>query len=215
MAERLAALTLGRALIIGLILGAVYYSAFFDDGSKLVVALKAAKVELDKNKKEIENVNIAIKDAERFQQTMALRSAEMQKILKAMPAELTSIDFMKIVSNEAKGIGAEINKLTAPLLQKSMTLGKAESVAFYEPVPIDVELTASYNQIMLFMANLTKLDKIVTAQKVKLVATGDPRSKTIPNVHLTATLLAYKYIRENNVDSKTTQDAKAGAGTKQ
>jgi type IV pilus assembly protein PilO len=192
MEERLKSLTFGKSILIGIALAAGYYFALYDDGSSLEKQIALAKVEVKKSKDEVANVRTAIEDAERFQQTMSVLGAEMDKVLKAIPAQLTSIELMKIISNEAKTVGAEINQLMSP---QNFRNDSDKTVKFYEPVPIDVDLTGTYNQIMLFLSNLTKLDKIITTNQMSFnIKSGGATAGSSPIVTWKASLQAYRYI---------------------
>lgn len=212
MADKLASLTIGKALIIGLGLAVAYYFMFYDDGKNLQTLLTNTKTELEKNQKEIKSINDAIKDAARFKDIMAKLGEEMGRILKAIPEKLTPIELMKIISNEAKGVGTEINRLNSPMMMRSGFNTNKDTTVFYEPVLVDVELSGTYNQLMLFMANLTRLDKIVTVRKIKL-STSDSKNRNNPEIKMAASLQAYRYISEPPPDPKA-KGAKAKGAVK-
>lgn len=207
MEQQLKNLTFGKAMLIGLALAAVYYFGVYNDGSALEAAIKNSRAELQKNTNEIAKIKTAIGDAERYQQTMAVLGAEMDRVTKAVPTQLSSFDLMKIVSNEAKTLGLQINALRA---RDAFRQGENKG-AIFEPVGVDVDLTGTYNQIMEFMSSLTRLDKIVTIRSLNFSAKLDSTKKgTTTTILFKAELNGYKYL-ENKDEEKAKADAAAAA----
>jgi Tfp pilus assembly protein PilO len=198
--EQLRNLTFGKAVAISLVLAAVYYFSVYDDGSGLQNQIKAAREELNKNTTEIAKIKTAMADAERYQQTMAQLGAEMEKITKAVPAQLSSFDLMKIVSNEAKTLGVQINSLRA----KEAFRATENKDAIFEPVGVDIELTGTYNQVMEFMSSLTRLDKIVSIKSFNLSSRIDSGRKgdPSPTMNFKAELSGYRYLESKDEAEK-------------
>lgn len=199
--EKLAALTYGKSFLIGLAIGAFYFFVFYNDGSLIQNNINKGKTEIDKLTNEVKAIDAAVKDAERFNKAVEALGEEMQVIQKAIPAELTSTELMRIVSTEAKAVGVQINSLAgsggttsnAPRAG-SASRGAAGSIVYYEPITVTVSLTGKYNQMMLFLSNLTKLDKIITSKNIKISADrGKSATANNPDIQMSATLLAYKY----------------------
>jgi type IV pilus assembly protein PilO len=196
MEERLRGITFTQSLIVGVALIGLYWGMFYDNGAKLEANIRAAESETVVLQKEIESVRKAIADAERYKQTMAALGSEIEKIVQAMPTKYTPLDFMRAISNEAKGVGTEINQITSP--QNFRNNDPNAAAMFYEEVPIEVDLTGNYNQIMLFLSNLTRLDKIITVKQLSMESksrTGTEAASSSPRIDLKASFLAYRYIK--------------------
>lgn len=192
MEEKLKQLTFGKTILIGLVLTVVYYFALYDDGVALETQINTTRTELETNTKELESLKKAILDAERYKLTMATLGAEMDKVLLAIPAKLTTLDLMKIISTEAKNVGANIVNINSGT---SVARGRDEPATFYESVPISISITSSYTQTMLFLSNLTRLDKIVVAKKIKMNASSAANSvSTSPIMSTSIDIEAFKYV---------------------
>jgi len=199
MEEKLKNLTISQALMIGIGLAALYYFAVYNDGSALETQISTTRQQIVTNQAEVETLNKAIMDAERFQQSKAALGAEMDKVLQAIPNSLTALELMRIMSNEAKSIGVEIRQINSPQGFRA----QSDSKLFYEPVPIDIEISGTYNQIMLFLSNLTRLNKIITAKSLQLnVAQMRTTGSGIPTLSLKASLNAYRYNSGSAGDKK-------------
>lgn len=194
MEEKLRDLTVGKSLLIGLGLAAFYWFALYDDGVAKENLITSLDSEIVVKEKEITSINQALEDAARFQEKMNSLGAEMEKVQLAMPEKLTGLELMKIISNEAKGVGAEINQINAPDGNRQ-GIPNSEQV-FYENIPIEIDITGTYNQVMLFMSNLTRLNKIITTHRMslQLVAGSAVSALTSPRVNMKASLLAYRYL---------------------
>jgi Tfp pilus assembly protein PilO len=193
MEEKLKNITTGQALIAGLVLAGLYFFMFYDDGSILETNIASIRSDIQKGQTEMEDVRKAIEDAERYQKTKAALGVEMDNILLAIPIKLNSTDLMKTMSNEAKSVGAEIISLSAP---QSFRAEPGDANTVYEPILISVELSGTYNQLMLFLSNLTRLNKIITSTKLQLSlksSSGPVRPGTPPTLSMNASFQAYKY----------------------
>jgi type IV pilus assembly protein PilO len=193
MEEQLKNLTVGKSLLIGLALGAGYYFMMYNDGSAIEAQIGTVQQQIAAAESEVASVRKAIEDAERYQQTMSTLGSEMERVQKAMPSKLNTTDLMKVISTEAKAVGAEINQLSA---NEGYQTGSPETEErYYDEVPVQVEITGTYGQVMLFLSNLTKLDKIVTAKKLELtILQGGVTKNRVPSISLKSTLQAYKYV---------------------
>jgi type IV pilus assembly protein PilO len=193
MEEQLKNITVGKSLLIGLALGAGYYFMMYNDGSAIEAQIGTVQQQIAAAESEVASVRKAIEDAERYQQTMSTLGSEMERVQKAMPSKLNTTDLMKVISTEAKAVGAEINQLSA---NEGYQTGSPETEErYYDEVPVQVEITGTYGQVMLFLSNLTKLDKIVTAKKLELtILQGGVTKNRVPSISLKSTLQAYKYV---------------------
>ena len=195
MEEKLNSLTMSMAFLVSLGIAAVYYFVAYNTGEALESSIASLEQSYAANQSEIERVRTAIQDAERYQQTMATLGSEMERVQKAIPSALTSQDMMKLLSNEAKVVGAEINQITASQSQSYQASNPDTPPPLYEPVTIEINLTGTYNQLMLFLSNLTKSDKIISAKKLNLnISQGRPTNSTTPIIEMRATIEAYKYL---------------------
>jgi Tfp pilus assembly protein PilO len=209
MKDKLQKITFGHSLLIGIVLTTVYYFSLYDDGTALNNQISSTRTQLENTTKELESLKKAIQDAERFKVAMVSLGAEMDRILLAIPAKLTSLDLMKIVSTEAKNVGVEINNINSQ--GKGSFSRQEDSVQFYESVPITISLTGSYNQSMLFLSNLTKLDKIVVARNLSLNSASAKLGSTgNPVLNASMTVEAFRYLSEDDSKGKKT----AGRGGK-
>jgi len=195
MAEFLYNLTSGKALLIGVVIAVGYYFMLYDDGSGLQKQIQTAQQQVNQDKSKIASINKAIEDAKTYVKVKAALGGEMQTVQKAIPSNLTSLDFMQTISNQAKTIGLQIDSVSPA--GEFRNGGQAPSNAFFEPVGVSVQLTGTYNQVMEFMSALTALDKIVTVDALEMNVQSNFSQKTSsPTLDFKADVSAYRFLSD-------------------
>jgi Tfp pilus assembly protein PilO len=168
MEEKLKQLTFGKAILAGLAFAAVYYFALYNSGAAIQENINTTQTQVTKQEQELAAIKKAIADAERYQMAKKTLGQELDVVLKAIPVELNAIDLMRTLSNEAKSIGVSILSINAqPAYTPPASSGNGPK-PFFEPVAVTVNLEGSYNQLMLFLSNLTKTDRIITVGTMNL-----------------------------------------------
>lgn len=187
--EKINQLSIGRAMFIGLFLATFYYFTGYNDGTVLqaqITANEAKMVELQKNIKEEE---IKIERINQYKKTTEALGESFNKFLSYIPEKLRNTDLMKTVSTEAKAAGANIIRVSE--------LGGGTRSEFYEEVRVSVELVGTFQQMMLFMSYLTKVDQIITLSKLAIRNNaGDQIDMESPTLSISADLRGYRYLSE-------------------
>lgn len=194
MEQQLQNLTMGKAVMAGAILAVLYFFLFYNDGAAMQANITTANSEIQTKEAELEKIKKAVADAERYQNTKRALGAELDSVLKAIPAKLTSQDLMKIVSTEAKAMGINLSINPASFASQS---SPEDKTVFFEPVVVSLSLDGTYNQLMSFLSAITKVDKIITLSSLTLinsVAGRSPEDSGPINLKLTAEMRAYRYL---------------------
>lgn len=197
MEEKLRELTFGKAVLFGLIVAAVYYFALYNSGADLEAFIQQTRDQVSAKEAELTTIKNAIADAERLQTAKKNLGEELDVVLKAIPEQLTNVDLMRVLSNEAKSVGVNILSINTVnnVVAAPQTTGPKP---FFAPVAVTVSLEGSYNQLMLFLSNLTKTDRIITVSALNLqlrdgnVANADARGPTL--LKMSGEFKAYKYL---------------------
>lgn len=196
MEQQLQQLTFGKAVIGGVVLAVLYFFIMYNNGATLEAGITSANAEIQTKEAELEKIKTAVADAERYQNTKRALGAELDSVLKAIPAQLTSEDLRKIISREAQQIGANSINISAGGAQQ--TTDPNQKPPFFEPVTVNLEIEGTYNQLMSFLSAVTKVDKIITLSSLNLVrkeASSDDLGSTGPVVlKMAAELRAYRYL---------------------
>lgn len=189
-----------RAILVSMVLSAVYYLMFFDGGERIQNQINTAQSEVQRIQAELVEANKKMEEVRVLKAAQEKDAEKLNFLLGFIPEKLSKVDLMRTVSSEVKAVGANLLSLT--------DLSKVESGDLYEEMSIDVQISGTYAQFMMFLANLTKLSNIVTVSKVKIGGSSGP-AKTVEGplmLNLSATIKGYRYKGE----SQATTPKKAG-----
>lgn len=188
MIERLKSLTYLRALVIGAFFALIYYFVGYDDGSKLEAQIQSAKAEITESEKKIKSEIAKIESIEQFKKANAAMGETLQTFISFIPEKLVMIDLMKLVSNEAKSAGLNISRISER--------GAGIKGEFYESLNVDAELGGTFEQLMIFLSDLTKVKQILTLSRLQIRNAGGGRSANAEyaQVNFTAEIRGYRYV---------------------
>lgn len=196
LAEALRRLTFGRAMLIGMGCAALYYFIFFDEGLKQKSQLNQARTKINNLQKKIKEDQDALDRAKVYQQTAAEVGSTINKLVKLIPEKFSMADLMRIVSNESKVAGSSLATIKPGKAEVSKTAGE------FEELSVEVELSGSFLQHMVFLSNLTKVQQILIVKKADFTHLRDGRDDESPIVRMNASLTAFRYLGADAEKSK-------------
>lgn len=193
--EWLEELEMTKAVLIGVVLTALFYFMMYDDGSNLEAGIKNLKQNIQTNRNKIEQAKQAVLEKEKFANTKKLLGERFDQLVQYIPEDFSSTEQMKIISNVAKTAGANILKISQT--------GRGQKFNFYEEIRVDVELVGSYTQIMMFMSGLTRLKKVIVADNINLKSQDqNSNSKSDDEggvkINFSSQLVGYRYIDDES-----------------
>ena len=197
--QMLTNLTMGRALTIGFAIAGIYYFIFFDSGAAFEGAIANKKSETARIQAELNTLNEKINAGLQYQKTVNELGGTMDKLLALVPERFGREDLMKIVSNEAKMAGSNLVRVNFVGTPPAGSLGAGEVEApDFQKYQVDVELNGSFVQHMIFLSSITKINQILTVNKL----TMDANSQYVPNepvmIKMNASIVAYRYLKGKN-----------------
>lgn len=160
---KLAGLTNGRALIAGLILGALYYFMLYDDGSALQAQIGVLNTQLVAAEAKQKDTEATLQEEVRMKDTVGRLSEQYAFIAKKLPSELRSSDMVRAIDSVAKTAGVSIK------LKKPGNLGKKEVV---DELPVDVNLEGTYAQIAQFIYHTSNLERLTRILNFSIIASN-------------------------------------------
>lgn len=187
-AKALGNLSTGRALMLGFGLAAIYYFIAFDSGLLLSQSIAKHTEELQTIKNELGLAKQKIEKARIFEKTSAELGATLHSVLAYVPENNNQSDLMKIVSNEVKASGERLIKMRG--------MDEASESTFYQTVSVEVELQGSFVQHMLFLSYLTRVDQILTVDRLLIESLGEFMDAESPLSTMRVTIRGYKYLNK-------------------
>lgn len=190
MEDALKQLTLNKAIITGIFLAGFYYAAMYDSGERLEQSIQNSNSQIAAKKAELATLERSLVDSEVHRETSKKLGSEMETILKAVPEDYKSPQLMRTLSEQAKASGTSIEALAPAVNQGAQDQGSE-----FKPVVVSVSLSGTFNQVMLFMSNLTKVGKIILVNKLELVPTSPDSvfEENSPKLRYEAEFQAYRY----------------------
>lgn len=175
-----------RALMFGMGLAAIYYFIAFDGGSAIVSSISKHQEDLEKVKVELNIVKQKIEKAQIFEKTSAQLGQTLHSVLSYVPEHTNHSDLMKIVSDEVKTSGARLIKMRG--------IDEPNNSTFYQSVSIEVEVQGSFVQHMMLLSALTRVDQILTVDKLMIESKGELMDAESPWSTMRVTIKGYRYL---------------------
>jgi type IV pilus assembly protein PilO len=192
--ERLAGLTNGKALIIGLALGFAYYFTMYDDGSVYLAQIQTLNGQLTEAESKKKDTEATLQEEARMKDTIGRLSEQYAFIAKKLPSELKSSEMVRGIDSVAKISGVSVK------MKKPGNVAKKEVV---EELPVDVSLEGSYGQIAQFIYHTSNLERLTRVLNFSIVAQDDIHEKPL---RFEGQVVSYKLAPENDKD-KTAANA--------
>lgn len=198
----LSGLAHSRAALVSAILCLVYYLVGFDDGGKIKAQIAAKSSEKQKIETETAAIDRQIEELRVLKAAQDRDAARLESLLKFIPEKLTKVDLMRALSNEAKAVGVSLAGLK--------DTGAPKVGDLYEELSVNVDITGSFAQLMMFLANLTRLPNIVSVSQLEISYMAT-RGQDDVRLKMASTVVGYKYLGNEAVAKAEAAAAAAAA----
>lgn len=198
--EKLAGLSNGRALIVGIVLGALYYFMLYDDGSALQAQIGGLNTQLVAAEAKQKDTEATLQEEARMKDTVGRLSEQYAFISKKLPSELKSSDMVRAIDSVAKTSGVSVK------LKKPGILAKKEVV---DELPVDVNLEGSYSQIAQFIYHTSNLERLTRILNFSIIA-PNPEAGLQGPLKFEGQVVSYKLASEPQKAADGTQQPPAG-----
>jgi Tfp pilus assembly protein PilO len=182
---RLADLSIPRCVIGSAIIGALYYTVGYDSGLKFKTEIAATSAKATKVEEEYTKLDRSLKEILVLKDAQARDASRLDALMAFIPEKLTKTDMMRTLSNEAKAVGISINQIKDSLAERGK---KSDSVEFYEEIAVDLDLVGGFSQLVLYLANLTRLNQIFSVKNLELTSTSKDELK------MSSKIIGYRYL---------------------
>ena len=184
-----------RALLFGFGMAGIYYFIAFDGGAAMLQNIATKSEDINRIKLELASARQKLERAQVFEKASSQLGQTLHSVLSYVPEKTNHSDLMKIVSNEVKNSGARLVKMRG--------LEEPQTSTFYHTIAVEVELQGSFVQHMLFLANLTRVDQILTVDRLTIESRGELMDAESPWSMMRVTVKGYRYIAPKAGDNVT------------
>lgn len=184
MVEYLIKLPFSMALLFGSALTLVYYFALYDGGESIDTEAANRRIEIGLKEKEKERLTKNIDEGLRIKEKVSVIGDQFKEAFQFLPGEWESDKLISDISKQAQISGATVVKITPETEMKKVDI--------YETMNIDFELKGSFSSLALFIANISKIRRIIDVQELKFL-NNEPDAEA-PVLNVTGKMIAYRYL---------------------
>lgn len=183
---QLGELTWSKVVIGGIIAAALYWGLYYDDGSTLETAIKTLNQQYSESERQLRETKEAMADAEKFEKAIRQNEVQFEKVLEYLPQEINANELTRLVNQQAQLSGARV--------QTTKAVELVERKDFYEMTRLEFGLTGSFSQVVAFLSSLTKIQRLLTFDRLK-IKTTQAGSDGTTSVELNGILVGYRYLK--------------------
>ena len=185
--EILNRLSMGQAILLGMVIAAFYYFLMFDNGATQKAAIAAAQQQIADLQKEVADNQAKLDRAAVFKKTAAEIGTTVNRLLGTIPEQFGISDLTKIVSNEARLAGSSLASITPGIPEISKVAKE------FEELSVKLDMSGSFMQHMVFLSNLTKIPQILIVRRFDFSLIREAKGEELPVIHVLADIVAFRY----------------------
>jgi|GEM_PF-2524625 len=178
-------LDLKVALLLGVVLAAVYYFVFFDSGKNIKSQISNIQTDIDIQKKTLDGIEDAFFNKKKFEENAASINSNIESFMSYFPRDLNASRTNAFIKEISKA--AEENAATVVSLKPGNSIPEFED---YPEVAFEFVVEASFSNIMHFISDLTKLKRVIDFTDTALKVVG---SEKVPRISFETTLIVYGF----------------------
>ncbi len=196
---KVAGQSINRIALFSLVAAAIYFFTIYDSGAVIQQQIADIKVQVDVETGKKSETEKILKKEEQMRADVALLAKTYEEVKAKIPIEFDSSEMRLIVEQISNSVGVKIAKLTNT--QDNRTLGPAFQQNLVEQVVMDYELHGHYNQILNFITELSKVEKIL---KVEDFTIEPLKAGTMPSTELkmSTKVIGYKQAQPSKTNDK-------------
>ena len=176
------------AFLVGFLLAALYYLLLFDDGKGLRTSISSLQSQIDVQQRTLSGIEEALLNKKKFEEQAAEINSSIASFLEYFPERIDSDQTNQFIKEISKA--AEKNAATVVSLKPA---ARDSEFANYPEIGIDFVVEASFQNIMRFISDLTRLKRVIDFTETTLKVIG---SEKIPRISFETTLIIYSHIRD-------------------
>lgn len=191
---RLAALSIQKSLMIGLLLTGFWYFALFDDGSILQGRIGRAQAELTTEQAKEKESDRALKEISTLQEAIANLADQFKSVSERIPTNIQMSEIIRTVDKVSDATGLSL---------KSKEPKKSSKQDLIEVLPLTVTAEGSFAEITSFFYYISTLERVVRVRGFKMVGPTDLKKNR--TIQMSGEIVSYKFIP--NADEKSEANA--------
>lgn len=162
--EDLQELSPSKSLMIGILVAVVYYFLVFDKGEVVTAQIQTVQVDIDDKNRRLSEVQKAISNKVAFEREAQSLTKDLEELQKFFPVNLSINDVQKEITNILQKTDTKVLTFSEEKITNRFP-GYAEN-------GVNVECLGSFHDIMTFLSEVTKMDKVVDFKTMDFASDG-------------------------------------------
>lgn len=186
---KLAVLAPKKLLILAGLAAVAYFFFMFDGGEQLKARLASVQKEIATEKRALPESQAAIKELEAIRQSLATMGEEFSKVAQKLPSNIDQAEMIRTVDEIARLTGVSIKtKEPKPNIRKEVI----------EEVPLKLTMEGSFTQLVLFMYQVARVERIMKVKDFSMGLGRDVRDTRADSSRLAfdGEVVSYKFVGE-------------------
>ena len=187
---KIANMTHQKIIIIGLVLGFLYYQTLFDDGTQLNTQIAAVKQQVAQEQAKKKESEEALKEVEQVRAQLVSLSDQYKLISAQLPTEIQMSEVLRTIDSMAA---------TAGIAVKTKEPQKSETKDIIEEMPIRVTAEGKFSELTLFLYNMMNTERISRVASMSVMRSPSDRGRKISkNLILEVRFANYRFVGKQN-----------------
>lgn len=191
---KLAEMTFQKVFVFAMIVGFIYYSTFFNDGSTIETELSAINTQLAEQQNKLQESEAALKKVEQVRAQVASLSDQFRLISTQMPTEIQMSEVLRTIDSMAATSGVSI---------KGKEPQKAEVKDMLEEMSLKVLAEGRFSELTLFLYNMMTTERISTIRSLTLSkSSSDQDKRKVKSLILDVKFSNYRFVGNSDKEIK-------------
>lgn len=201
---KIAALSNGKALALGLVVTLFYYQMIYDDGEKYRKQIDAQGKELAVEREKEGETDRAIARRNQLKESFEALAEQYKIVSKQIPADLDSALVVKTVDTMAKTSGITVKS------KEPRTAVREEILEVY---PIRVTAEGGYSELTMFFYNLSTSEHVFRVRNFTFQGPDEKKGSGARKLSMDAEIASFRFIGvDDTKNAKDPSKAKTGGG---
>lgn len=165
-----------RIAIVGLILAAIYYVTFFNDGSALRLNIQTLNTQIEEEKvKKVDTTRILQKE-EQMRADVTMLVKKYEEVKAKIPIEFLESELRILIDKIAEKNEIRTNKSQRGT--KGKDFGTSQDATLVDQVVLEYTFSGTFFKLEKFIREVSNLDKLIMLEDISLIVNRDKIAKS-------------------------------------
>lgn len=191
---RLAAFSIQKTFLLGLLVGGIYYMMFYESGESIEAQIANVQTNIDTEEQKSKEADLALREVEQVRITVGALSEQFKTVSQALPTDIQMADIIRAVDKISRSSGVSIkSKEPRPVIDHD----------YYEEIPLRITMEGNYSEVTLFLYYLGSTERIMKVNNF-IIAQPSTGERVAPGRLLfEGQVVSYRFVGNRNKNAAT------------